>query len=140
MELKKLLKNRNNRVMLVILIIGIVIIMFSNLFTDKESEASRTPKGNEGEEERLSEILSEIDGAGRVSVMISYEQTKVSNDGIGRGFGYDDSQTEEKPKGVIVVADGGDDPDVRRKLKEAACAVSGAGANRVCVYDRKEDK
>ena len=39
-----------------------------------------------------------------------------------------------KVRGVIIVADGADDPRVRQQLSEAAAAVTGAGMNRVCVY------
>lgn len=120
--------------MLVILIIGIVIIMFSAVFENKEDKSSRGTENYIGEEERLSEILSEINGAGRVSVMISYEAADDSQSGIGRSLS--DTQTYEKPRGVIVVADGASSPSVRNSLKEAAVAITGVGANRVCVYGR----
>lgn len=127
-EIKKLLKNRNNRLMLVIFIIGIGIILFSSAFDGAE----RKTESGYGEEERLSGILSEIDGAGEVSVMISYEETE---NGIGKSFAADDVM--QKPRGVVVVADGANSPTVRNKLKEAAIAVTGVGANRVCVYERE---
>lgn len=134
MDIKKLLKNRNNRLMLVILIIGIVIIMFSGLLESRNDKASQSAENYIGEEERLSEILSEINGAGRVSVMISYEAAESGKSSIGRSLS--DTQICEKPRGVIVVADGASSPSVRNSLKEAAVAVTGVGANRVCVYSR----
>ncbi len=133
-EIKKLLKNRNNRLMLVILIIGIVIIMLSSLFEGRDGETANDIPENAGEEERLSEILSEINGAGRVSVMISYEMEDSDYRGIGRSI--DSEESLKKPRGVIVVADGASVPAVRSSLKEAAVAVTGVGANRVCVYSR----
>ena len=138
-ELKKLLKNRNNRLMLVIFIIGIVIIMLSAASGGVKDEASQAPHSYKREEERLSEILSQISGVGRVSVMISYE-AETKSDSIGRGFGYNDSGSLSKPRGVIVVADGAKSPELRRELKEAAAAVTGVGANRVCVYQRDGSK
>lgn len=136
-EIKKLLKNRNNRSMLVILIIGITIILFSSMFADKENDKEDTHQLI-GEEERLSEILSQIRGAGRVSVMITYKSTEIKSGSV--GLGYNEPDKVNKAKGVIVVADGADVAEVRSSLKEAAAAVTGAGANRVCVYDRYEDK
>ena len=133
MDLKKLLKNRNNRLMLGIFIIGVVIILLSALF-DNTKTPSQSTDNFAGEEQRLSEILSEINGAGRVSVMISYEKTEDSQTGIGRGL--TDTKGYEKPRGVIVVADGAVTPSVRNSLKEAAVAITGVGANRVCVYPR----
>ena len=120
--------------MLVIFIIGVVIIMFSALFEDNADKTIQSAKECVGEEERLSEILSEINGAGRVSVMISYEASDDSQSGIGRSLS--DKQVYEKPRGVIVVADGASSPSVRNSLKEAAVAITGVGANRVCVYGR----
>ncbi len=140
LELKKLLKNRNNRVMLVILIIGIVIIMLSTMFTETDSRTEPEKTDYIGEEERLGEILSEIKGAGKVSVMISYDGDTTDIDDIGRSISYNDTSGDAKPRGVIVVADGADMPDVRRNLKEAAAAVTGVGANHVCVYDRDTNK
>lgn len=127
-DLRKLLKNRNNRLVFVISIIGIVIILLSGVSSGEE----KTTTGK-GEEERLVEILQKIDGAGRVDVMITYEE-KEKNGGIG----YGDKEYIKTPKGVIVVADGADMPYVRLSLKEAATAVMGVGANRVCVYKREE--
>ena len=59
--------------MLVILIIGVIIIILSMMLEDNSNEKGQDDVNYIREEERLSEILSEINGAGRVSVMISYE-------------------------------------------------------------------
>ena len=139
-ELKKLLKNRNNRIMLLILIIGIIILMLSAVFENSDSRDNSDKSEHIGEEARLSEILSEIRGAGEVSVMISYERDYNTSGGIGRGIGYSEKESEMKPRGVIGVADGADIPEVRSSLKAAAAAVTGVGANRVCVYDRDTKK
>ena len=120
--------------MLVIFIIGVVIILLSALFDSNTERAVKSSDNFTGEEQRLSEILSEINGAGKVSVMISYEKTEDSNMNIGRSLS--DTNEYEKPRGVIVVADGAVTPSVRNSLKEAAVAITGVGANRVCVYPR----
>ncbi len=142
----KILKSRNNRIMLVILIIGIIIIAISSGIPES-SETGAEISEYRGEEERLSEILSEIDGAGRVSVMISYVSTMekdIAFDGKNERAvtsGGDVMVTREiypEVKGVIVIADGAGDPSVRQAIKEAVTAVTGAGANRVCVYTRGE--
>ncbi len=130
-ELKKLLKNRNNRLMLVILIIGAVIIILSAGF-DGNPDKGQVTDSYAREEERLSKILSEINGAGRVLVMISYEDEYNAESSIGRGF--TDTELQQKPRGVIVVAEGARSPAVRNALKEATVAVMGVGANRVVVY------
>lgn len=121
--------------MFVIFIIGIIIILLSAVVPAKDTEADMSATGNEREEERLSEILSEIDGAGSVSVMITYDYGEAAQ-GLGRSMSYDLSERYTKPRGVVIVADGAEKPTVRLALKEAAVAVTGVGANRVCVYDR----
>lgn len=144
MELKKILQNRNNRLMLVILIIGVVIIMFSGGTKKTESDGFDLNEFSGGEE-RLSEILSQIDGVGNVSVMISYASTPEKD------IAYDSGNTRAvtaggevmikrelypKVEGVIVTADGAGDTAVRNKIKEAVIAITGASAHRVCVYER----
>ncbi len=116
--------------MLVILIIGIAIIAASSgVSFNKKTDAAAD---NYGEEERLSEILSQINGAGEVSVMMTYT-AGGAKDGM---FGSDKVYPEVL--GVIVIADGAENPTVRQALKEAASAVTGASANHVCVYTRKQ--
>ena len=134
MDWKKLLKNRNNRLMLVILIIGVIIIILSMMLEDNSNEKGQDDVNYIREEERLSEILSEINGAGRVSVMISYEDGYNDDGGIGRGFSTQEQYP--KPRGVIVVADGANDSSVRNALKDATGAVMGVGYNRVQVFAR----
>ena len=153
MDMKRIsnfLKSRNNRIMLVILIIGIAIIAVSGRLPrdDGAAEAGQETAEYSGEEERLGEILSEIDGAGEVSVMISYVSTMEKDIAYVSGkeravtSGGDVVVTREiypEVKGVIVIADGAGDPSVRQAIKKAVTAVTGAGANRVCVYERRTD-
>lgn len=145
----KFLKSRNNRIMLVILIIGIAIIALSGIEPRKTETAVEQTVEYEGEEERLGRILSEIEGAGEVSVMITYVSTPekdIAYDGDKERAvtsGGDVMVTREiypEVKGVIVIADGAEIPSVKQAIKEAVTAVTGAGANRVCVYPRSAEK
>lgn len=142
-DIIKKLKKRNNIAMLIILIIGAAIIAFSSGSGGKTEVTANT--ANSGEEERLEEILSEIDGAGQVSVMITYESTMekdIAYDGdndravTSGGDVMVKREIYPKVKGVIVIADGADTPSVKQAIKEAVTAVTGAGANRVCVFSR----
>ena len=132
--------------MLVILIIGIVIIAISGSIPSekKTEELPAAVTDVQGEEERLSEILSQIDGAGRVSVMISYAGTaekELAGESEGRAYisGGDvvvKKETYPAVRGVIVIADGAGNSQVKQKIMEAVTAVTGAAANHVCVYPR----
>lgn len=140
MDLKKIFKNRNNRIMLIILIIGIAVIIAGS-----NAERGKILENNTdfyGEEERLAQILSEIDGVGEVSVMISYVSTMekdLAYDGqravTSRGDVVIRRELFPEVRGVIVIAEGAKDVSVKSEIKEAVTAVTGAAANRVCVYE-----
>ena len=107
MDMKRIsnfLKSRNNRIMLVILIIGIAIIAVSGRLPrdDGAAEAGQETAEYSGEEERLGEILSEIDGAGEVSVMISYVST------MEKDIAYDSGKERAVTSGQYAVCYVGD--------------------------------
>ncbi|MDO5398099.1 MAG: hypothetical protein Q4G33_09210 [bacterium] len=148
----KFLSSRNNLVLWVILIIG-VILMASVSGNGSGKKEVHTAIDTAAEETRLEEILSRIDGAGEVKVMVTYYG------GTEQSIAYEtksdtdkDSHQEDKRavmsgsspmvvqelyprvKGVIVAAQGAGDISVKRKLTEAVTAVMGVGASRVKVY------
>lgn len=154
-ELIKFLKNKNNRLILIILIIG-VVIMLSAAGRSKPQSVTVTDAGKE--EAQLSRILSGIDGAGKVSVMvtyygtaekdIAYETKTNSSDGtkssedkkavMSDGTPMVVKETYPKVKGVIVTAQGADNAAVKRKLTEAVTAALDVPEYRVCICRSKE--
>ena len=122
-EYKKLLKNKNNQIFSVILIIGVVLIFMSGA-SDNTSKIPTSASSNE--EKRLEKILSDIKGAGDVSVMITYhESNKNSND------------EKNKAKGAVITADGCSDAKIRSAISDAVCAALDLPAHKVCVYLKK---
>lgn len=128
--------------MIIILIIGIAFTALPSVLPER-TEKKRDAAEYIGEEERLSEILSRIEGAGEVSVMISYASTMekdIAYDGerdravTSGGDVVVKRELYPQVKGVIVIADGAGDPSVRQTIREAVIAVTGAAANHVCVY------
>lgn len=73
------------------------------------------------DELRMQRILSQIEGVGNVSVMIS---------------GNDDGK--EKPGGVVVVASGADDLHVNLKIQNAVQALTGLSPSQIQVYASSE--
>lgn len=118
-ECKKLLKNKNNQSLAIILIIGVVLILISG--TGETTNDKKTPR-NKTEEQRLEEILSDIHGAGEVSVMITY---------------YASDEEKNKAKGVVITADGCRDPSIKSALTHAAGAALDLPTHKVCVYLKK---
>lgn len=154
-DLLKFLKNKNNRLILIILIIG-VAIMLSQSWQSKPQTVKTTDVRRE--EEKLGEILSEIDDAGKVSVMITYYGTSEkdiaydvkTNSSNGTKTGEDKKavmsggepmivrETYPKVKGVIVTAQGAGSAAVRRRLTEAVTAALDIPEYRVCICQSKE--
>lgn len=69
------------------------------------------------EENRISRVLSTIDGAGVVEVAVYYE--------------------ESIPCGAVVVADGADDVAVQLRLLSAVTTLLGINRDRVAIYERE---
>ena len=167
---KKLVSKKNNFIIIIILIIGVALMLLSSADTEPK-KTMRTDNilsvdstSMLSEEERLEKILSDIDGAGEVSVMITYYGTgekslayevseNISNTDRGGNVESEKSMdqkavmsngepliTEErypKVKGVVVTADGADDITVKRALLRAVSAVLDVGEHRVCIYKKR---
>ena len=123
-EYKNLLKNKNNQLFAVILIIGVVLIFISG--TGDKTQKEKTAASHT-EEERLEAILSDIQGAGDDSVMITYSEPAKDN-----------NNEKNKAKGAVVTADGSSDPSIKSALSAAVCAALDLPAHKVCIYTKKQ--
>ena len=85
--------------------------------------------GGESLETRAARTLSQMEGAGRVQVVI-YTRAKETASGA---FSSSGAQTGEVPCGAVAVAHGADDPLVRMQLEQALCALLGLPASAVSV-------
>ena len=144
-------KNKNNLLLVLILIIGVFLMRSISGGEDKK-EVSATLNTQE-QKRQLEDILSHIDGAGKVEVMITYYG------GTEQSLAYEmKSENEEKSsevdkravmsgnnpvivqelypevKGVVVVAQGAGAAEVKRALSEAVSAALGIGVSKVRVY------
>ena len=112
-------------------------------------------------EKKMEEILSKMNGVGRVDVLLTLEsggELVLATDStlrysgspqnpddydrssetvtVSGGNGTDVVVTQEKSakfRGALIVCDGGDNDRVRLKIVEAVCALTGLGADRVAV-------
>ncbi len=126
---------KNLEVIIAVIVIGIVLLIYaSTLPTDKSKKVS-AEQGMQvtasNAEQRLAEILSQIDGAGRVCVMITYESLGNSAE-----VGNQES-APIKIKGVIIVAEGADDITVKLNLIRATQTVLAIKANTIEVFVMK---
>lgn len=145
------LKNKNNLLLVIIFIVG-VFLMTSVTGGGEKKEVQNTLNMQE-QERQLEAILSQISGAGRVEVMITYyggseqslayelksedEEKSRQVDKRAVMSGSDPVIVQElypEAKGVIVVAQGAGSAEVKRALTEAVVAAMGVGASKVRVY------
>ena len=147
-EALKFLRNKNNLVIIGIMILGII---FMTSFSETDS-VKKTDDKADFQEERLESILSDIDGAGSVSVMITYENTGEKNIAYEKrqnDTSYDEkavltdgepliaSESYPRVKGVIVTADGADIAGVRENLINAVSAAMGVEKHKICIYKKR---
>ena len=160
-ELIKLLKNKHIQLLGVIFIIGAVLMITFGNGTGEKTEKVQTSQTTANDEERLSEILSQIDGAGKVDVMITYYGTaekdiayETQTNSVGRDERSEESEdkravmtgsepmvikeTYPEVKGVIIAAQGADKAYVRQAISQAVTAVLDVPAHRVCIYKKEE--
>ncbi|MGN1340773.1 MAG: hypothetical protein ACI4WS_10810 [Oscillospiraceae bacterium] len=147
-----------------VLIAGIaaIVLLFLSTLTPAQSEAVQTASYSAKEaaaleqelEQRLTEIISQIDGVTSPKVMITLdctservlaEETKSSNSADETstensialsGSGKDAIETSvilPRVRGVAVVCGGGDNVLIREKVVNAAARVLGIGVSKVYV-------
>ena len=125
------------------------------------SSPEKQTAATESVEDRLAKILEQIDGAGKVSVMLSQErgeeilyQTNTDSD-----TGEESAATRidtviisasdrseaglirqtnpPKYQGAVIVCQGGENPVVRLAIVEAVSNITGLGSNRISVVKMK---
>lgn len=139
-----------------ILLVGIILLLIPNGSSKKPEQEGIIEKGDNilSVEETLSEILSMVQGAGKVRVMLtvsSGEETLYQNNCSISENGNEkqdtvimtDSERNEKglvrkiipPEylGAIIVCQGADDPTVRLNLIEAVSNVTGLRSDKISI-------
>lgn len=138
-DLKGLLAN--DKAKKALLAIGAVIILLffaaelSSMLggSAAQAESSNIPELEERLEKRLSEILAQVDGVGKLGVMVtldSSEETLIGERSTVTGV------SAPLVRGVIIVCDGGDSVVVRQKLVSAVSGALGISSARVSVVRR----
>ena len=116
--LENILKNKNKQSFVVILIIiGIVLMMLPRTDGNKAEETS-------SEEKRLCSILSEMEGVGDVSVVITYYR--------------DEKDRASSAKGAVITAEGAGDIRTKNDISEAVQAALDLPAHKVKVFSKEQ--
>lgn len=159
--LLKIFKKKNNLLICVILIIGVVLMVAGVPKKDKTAVESVGTLKVEDEERRLADILSQIEGVGNVSVMITYyssteksiayetknntaqaeDKSEKSEDKKAIMTGGEPMVVKEvypKVKGVIVTAKGAGNSAVRKSVSDAVAAALDVPAHKICIFEKEE--
>lgn len=174
-KLKELFKaEKRVRILAALGALGILLLCLSellpNMHADKKESAQKANMQTDVDdfctqtEKKLSELIAQVEGAGRVRVMLTIEssdekiyaadeKTNAKTDGDTEQKSYDSQYVlvdgdsgdtgillktnAPKIKGVIIVCDGGENPTVANQITNAVSAALGVGANRVSVLKMK---
>lgn len=155
-------KDKKALLIISVALLGMMLILFSGEDSKefKDSQLSEVVYSSEEYEEKLSKLVSEIDGVGRVSVMITFES------GEENVFASDDEEfirEEEKKtkkdyiiidtekgetglkiksvypkiKGVAVVCEGASDPVVREQIVSVITALFDISSKNISVVSAR---
>lgn len=162
-KLNKYINLIKKNYIIILFAIGIILVLISYLPQKSENTVNNFSDSEyiEALEQKISNIVSMIDGAGDSAVIInissSAESVYVKENK--KSFDNDDTKTKSEtedsiitmkdksgneyalitkqlmPKisGVTVVCDGGNDIDVKNSIINAVSTLLGIGANNVCV-------
>ena len=154
---------KKNKYVGLVLIAGLLLMMIPGKHSEEtQIESIETKEECEHTEaQELAQILSLLDGAGKVDVFLTVaageeilyqtdDDTSVSGESTStqvKTVTVTNSQKEEQGlvrqinpptyRGAIVVCQGGDDPQVRLAIVNAVSNVTGLGADRICVLKMK---
>lgn len=169
MELKKSYESIKLRIgkykyALAVLLIGLLLMMIptrqSVMGTRNEAETPEVQQSTDPAAE-LSEILSGIEGAGTVKVMLAvsegerthyqtdttYTQSETNTNTKSQTILITDSNRNQSGlihrkdppvyRGAVILAQGADDPTVRLAIVDAVSKVTGLGADKISVQKMK---
>lgn len=139
---------------LIILVIGLVLISLPT--SDKSEEEKAVVETEQLPEDRLEErlqkALQQIDGAGRVEVVLTIKESQQ------KILASDETESESKTvtvqsgdgtetvtvkslypvyRGALVVCDGADDPQVKLDIVTSVSALTGLGSDKITVVKMK---
>lgn len=160
LELLKKGGDRQNRAALAVVIgvLAMVLILFSELFPQKEKVAADNQEQNtlayqSQLEQRLEKLISQMDGAGKTTVMVTLEtgeeaiyaldtqsgdlQSQNTHVLLDDGSALTETICQPQVRGVAVLCDGGGDVRVAAGITELLTSLLDVPSNRICVAQRK---
>lgn len=114
-------------------IVIVIMILAVNIYINNDNDKATyntvvptaTPPDNTASdvELRLERILTQIEGAGKTDVMITYQSYATSAE-----------QEAALPLGAVIIAEGADDLGVRIKIQQAVQTALGIEAHQIKIF------
>ena len=130
--LKEVLNNKRGRVFVIMFAVGVALLLLSFALPSAEEKSAGDESLDEYKvrlEEELADMCSDVEGAGKCRVMVSFSA------GERREYksGVLISSVPPEVQGVTVLCKGGDSVRVKAAISELISALYGIGSNRICV-------
>ena len=142
---------------LIILLVGLILLLLPTGSKTKVKTAQASPVSEQtqtqtiqAEEQRLTQLLQQINGAGQVQVLLSYRcsaERELATDDAGEptiisaGGGAQEAvelkTVSPQYLGAVVVCDGADSASVRHAIIQAVTSLTGLGSNKIAVVKMK---
>ena len=165
-ELKKKYWPPGKDQLLILVLLGLLLAVIAVPAEDEKKATdmleNNPARGTAGEtatdyesrmEEKLEELLSQVEGVGKVQVMLTFEgsgEKKVEKDvsstgqesreetvyqeqGSSERIPYVTSEKNPKAAGVLIIAEGGGNSRIRQEILEAAQALFGIEAHKIKI-------
>lgn len=137
---------------LLILLVGVLLLLTPGKHKADAEPETKPELSAQSEQQRLEDILEQIDGVGAASVLLSYRtsaETEYLSDDDGTVILSAGSGTQTavvlrtiQPayQGAVVVCSGGGDASVKLQVVEAVSKFTGLGAGAISVFPLKTGK
>ena len=136
---------------LIILLVGLILLLLptgsrakvKTVQAQTVSEQTQT-QTIQAEEQRLTQLLQQINGAGQVQVLLSYRcsaERELATDDSGEPtiISAGGGAQEAVELGAVVVCDGADSPQVQLAVTQAVAQFTGLSTDHISVLRKQPD-
>lgn len=115
---------------LLIAAVALCVYFSVNAITDNRKTQATVKEKRDGLVGEIESILSSIDGVGECEVLVTYKQGS-ENSSVG------ELDSTDNIRGVVVVAQGGQDVLIRIKITNALCTLLKIEASNIQIFEMK---
>ena len=123
-------KDKKLRIAVIVLLAAAAVLLLVSEFIKTASENAQTTSMSEYTEQlehKVSDLLSRVDGVGRIEVVITLQTN------AGMNTSAVTAAAEPKIRGVVILCDGGDDIRTVAKITEIVSAALNIGYNQIYI-------